>query len=191
MHGQQALPIAVLESTVEHAIVSPARAMIHAPTALLVLERNLAGAIEQRIVLPNPTAVRGDNVLQVRAQTAASIRGDEFGFAEVATRFGGLPAPFEGLDPAMLLSGSDALGNYVYARQTLGTETTCVLVLRRLAPTARPLPRGTNSLDMMLRNCVVGGVEQALAPIDPRLLGVGGAPQAAVYTLSPFAAPQR
>jgi hypothetical protein len=119
------------------------------------------------------------------------MRGDEFGFNEIVARFGGMPAPFQQLDPGMLLSGSDALGSYVYASQTLGTDTTCVLVLRRLAPTSRPLPRGTRSLDMMLRNCVPGGVDQALAPMDPQLIAVGGVPQAPVYTLSPFAAPQR
>ncbi len=60
-----------LENTVEYTIVQPTRAMVNAPDALIVFERNLGGAIEQRIVLPNATAVRGDNVMQIRAQTRA------------------------------------------------------------------------------------------------------------------------
>jgi hypothetical protein len=191
LNSQRNPALQTLESTVEHALVPAGRAMVHAPQALLVLERDLAGAVEQRIILPNATAVAGDNVLHLRAQTARSARSQEFGFDEISTRFGGLPAPFERLSPAMLVSGTDALGSFVFARETLPGETVCVLVLRRLPPTARPLPRGTVALDMVMRNCVTGSLEQALAPMDPRLIGLAAAPQGTIYTASPFAAPQR
>lgn len=180
-----------LERTAEYGVVGASRAMVHAPQALLVLERNLGGAVEQRIVLPNGTAASGDNILHLRAQTGASARAQEFSFDEVATRFGGLPAPFQRLQPGGLQSGRDGLGNYVYAREQLGTDTVCVLVMRRISPQARPLPRGTSALDMVLRNCVVGTLEQALAPMAERSLAVAGSAQPGSYTISPFAAPQR
>jgi hypothetical protein len=180
-----------LEFGAEYGVVAASRAMVHAPQALLVLERRLGGAVEQRIVLPNATAVRGDNVLHVRAQTDTSARSQEFNFNEVAARFGGLPAPFERASPGSLMSGSDGLGSYVYARENIGVDTVCVLVMRRIGPGARPLPSGTRSLDMILRNCVVGTLDQALAPMSDRAMAVAAAPQGAIYTLSPFAAPQR
>lgn len=179
-----------LERTAEFGVVGASRAMVQAPQALLVLERNLGGAVEQRVVLPNLTAVRGDNILHLRAQTDLSARSQEFSFDEVATRFGGLPPPFERLQPGGLMSGSDGLGTYVYAREQAGADTICVLVMRRISPQARPLPRGTRALDMVLRNCVVGTLEQALAPMSERSLALA-ATSGGNYTLSPFAAPQR
>jgi len=181
----------MLENTVEFAVVPAARALVQAPAALLVLERNLDGVLEQRIVLPNATATPGDNILHMRAQTQASARAHEFSFDEVRTRFGGIPAPFQNADPGGLLSGSDSLGSFVYARRDLGTDTVCVLVMRRIGSQARPLPRGTSSLDLVMRNCVIGTVEQALAPMNDRALAVAGVAEGAARTLSPFAAPTR
>lgn len=178
----------VLENTVEFSIVQPTRAMVSAPQALIVFERNLGGALEQRVILPNDTAVRGDNVIHIRAQTAASAELSRFNFSEVATRFGGLPAPFESLSEGALTSGSDALGTFVYARESIGTNTVCVLVLRRMGLGARPLPRGTQALDVVMRNCVVGTLDQALAPMSARAMSVTGT-TGATNTLSPYAAP--
>ncbi|MBN8290356.1 cellulose biosynthesis protein BcsN [Rhodobacter sp. NTK016B] len=178
-----------LESTVQYAVVDPSRAMVNAPQALVVLERNLGSAVEQRIVLPNNTAVRGDNVLLVRAQTASSAELTRLDFDEISTRFGGLPSPFERLTESSLTSGSDSMGSYVYATESAGPSAVCVLVLRRIGVGARPLPRGTQALDVVMRNCVNGGVEEALSPMSDRALAVGGA-QGTVYTLSPHAAPR-
>jgi hypothetical protein len=183
--------IETLERGAEFAVVPPGRALVHSPQALLVLERNMGGAVEQRVILPNDTAIGGDNVLHLRAQTATSARAQEFNLDEIAARFGGLPAPFGRAEPGSLLSGSDALGGYVYARHNVGVDTVCVLVLRRLTAAARPLPQGIHALDVVLRNCVVGSLEQALAPMGDRALAVAAAPQGTVYTLSPFAAPRR
>lgn len=179
-----------LEQTVEYAVVPVSRTMVSAPDALIVFERNLGGALEQQIVLPNATAVRGDNVIHIRAQTADSSRLEQFSFAEVETRFGGLPAPFEHLDASGLRSGTDSLGSFVYGSETVGTGTVCVLVLRRLGIGARPLPRGTQALDMVMRNCVNGTTEQALAPMSARVLGVNGTARGGVLSLSPHAAPR-
>lgn len=183
--------IETLEHAAELVVVPPSRALVHAPEALLVLERNMGVALEQRLILPNHTTVRGDNILYLRAQTETSARAHEFNFDEIAARLGGLPAPFERANLGGLLSGSDSLGSYVYARETLGVDTVCVLVLRRLTAAARPLPRGVHAIDIMLRNCVVGSLEQALAPMSDRALAQAAAPQGTVYTLSPFAAPSR
>jgi len=189
--SQRAPSMEVLEHTVEYSVIPASRAMVHASDALVVLERNLGPALEQRIVIPNATALRGDNVIHIRAQTGSSARLTEFNFSELTTRFGGLPSPFQRLTDATLMSGEDSLGSFVYARETIGTGTLCVLVLRRLTVGARPLPRGAQALDVMMRNCVDGSIEQALAPISERLLGVSGSAQGAVYTLSPHAAPRR
>ena len=186
--SQRAPGLEIREQTVEYALVPATRAMVSAPSALLIFERDLGGAVEQRIILPNETAVTGDNVIHIRAQTSATADLNRFSFAEVEARFGGLPAPFERLTERGLSSGSDTLGNYVYARENIGSGTTCVLVMRRLGLGARPLPRGTQALDVMMRNCVNGSVEQALAPVGPRALAVSGT-TGATNSLSPYAAP--
>jgi len=189
LNSQQHPAMETLESTVEYTVVQPSRAMVHAPEALLVFERNLDGAIEQRIILPNATSVRGDNVLHIRAQTSQSAELNRFDFDEMSVRFGGLPAPFERATTGSLNTGSDALGSYVYAQENLGPNTLCVLVMRRMGVGARPLPRGTQALDMLMRNCVNGTLQEALAPMSDRALAVSGA-QGTIYTLSPHAAPQ-
>jgi hypothetical protein len=157
---------------------------------LVVFERNLGGAVEQRIVLPNPTTVRGDNQLHIRAQTADSARLGEFDFNEILARFGGLPAPFERINESPLNSGTDSLGSYIYARENVGTSTLCVLVMRRIGVGARPLPRGTQALDVVMRNCVNGTLEEALAPMSERTLGISGTATGTIYSLSPHAAPR-
>lgn len=180
----------VAEQTAEFAIVPPARAMVNFPDALLVLERNLGDAVEQRIILPNPTAIQGDNAVHIRAQTARSARLSEFSLREMTLRFGGVPVPFREINERALRSGQDELGSFVYMQENVGVGTSCVLVIRRLTVGARPLPRGTSALDVMMRNCVNGTVEQALAPLGARGLAVSGSATGTVRTLSPHAAPQ-
>lgn len=189
--SDRAPSLEVLEQTVEYSVIPASRAMVHAGDALIVLERNMGPALEQRIILPNATALRGDNLIHIRAQTGVSTRLWEFNFNELKTRFGGLPAPFQNLNEGTLMGGEDSLGSYVYAREAIGPSTVCVLVLRRLTITARPMPRGAEAMDVMMRNCVVGTLEQAMAPFGAPSLGVRGTGQQTVYTLSPHAAPRR
>lgn len=189
--GSQRNPsIETLENVVQYTVVEASRAMVNVPNAVVVFERNLNGAIEQRVVLPNDTAVRGDNVIHVRAQTSDSAQLQRLSFDDLRERFGGLPAPFERIRENSLSSGSDGLGSYVFARENVGTQTVCVLVLRRLGVGARPLPRGTQALDLIMRNCVNGTVEQALAPMNAQTLGVAGTVTGTSFTLSPHAAPR-
>lgn len=181
--------IATLESTVEYTVVPPSRAMVNAPEALVVFDRNLNGAIEQKIILPNATALPGDNEIHIRAQTSDSAQLERFRLSDIETRFGGLPAPFRDVSESSLNTGRDALGSYVYATQDAGPNTVCVLVMRRLGVGARPLPRGTRALDLVMRNCVNGSLQDALAPMGERVLAVGGNANGTNYTLSPHAAP--
>ena len=179
----------VLEQTTDFARVPASRALVHVPDALLVLQRQLGAMVEQRIVLPNDTAARGDNTIHIRAQTGETARLNEFSVEDITNRFGGLPAPFTRDSLTGLRSGRDDLGSFTYATQQIGTDTTCVLVLRRVTGSARPLPRGTEALDVVMRNCVQGSSERALAPLSAQGLAVGGAPQRTIHTLSPHAAP--
>lgn len=178
------------ENTVEYSVVPTSRAMVHAPDALIVLERPLGGGLDQRIVLPNATPVRGDNVILARAHAQRPSGTRQFSMDEVQARFGGLPAPFEQLNERALSGGEDALGSFVYASVSPASGVQCVLVLRRLTVGARPLPRGTQALDVVLRNCINGTVEQALAPAGVQTLATGGG-AGPIYTLSPHAAPRR
>ena len=183
--------IQTMEHSAELLVVPPSRALVHIQDTMLVLERNMGSALEQRIFIPNGTAIRGDNVLYLRAQTDISARPHEFNFEEISARLGGLPTPFERTNLGGLLSGSDSMGSYVYVRENIGIDTVCVLVMRRVTGNARPMPRGVHAIDIILRNCVVGSLEQALAPMGDRALAQAAAPQGTVYTLSPFAAPTR
>lgn len=191
LNSQRNPALETLENAAELTVVPPSRALVHAPEALLVLERPLGAAVEQRLILPNRSAVRGDNVLHVRAQSDITARPSELSLAEITARLGGLPAPFERAGAGALMSGSDSLGSFVFARENIGVDTICVLVLRRIGPNARPLPRGVHALDIILRNCTTGGLDEALAPARDRALAQAAAPQGTVLTLSPFAAPRR
>lgn len=190
MGSQRNPSVETLENVVQYSVVETSRAMVNVPSAVVVFERNLNGAVEQRIVLPNDTAVRGDNVIHVRAQTSDSAQLQRLNFDDLRERFGGLPAPFERLNDNALSSSSDALGSYVFARENVGTQTVCVLVLRRLGVGSRPLPRGTQAIDVVMRNCANGTLEQALAPMSQQTLGVAGTVSGTNLSLSPHAAPR-
>jgi len=66
--GDTDSPTELAEAVTEFRVVPTSRAFISVPSALLVLERDLGGAIEQRITLPNPTSLTGENVIMLRAQ---------------------------------------------------------------------------------------------------------------------------
>ena len=187
--------IDVLEETSEFRIITPGQGFVHAPEAILTLERNLGRAVEQRTTLPNRTTLPGDNKLVIRAQTPRSINTTTFRLEEFLERMGGAPAPFAGIADRDLQTGRDSLGPYFWAERRVGADTICVVAFRRIGFSARPLPQGADALDVMLRNCVAGGTEEALAPIGARRLADAPvSPQDALApafrTLSPHAAPQ-
>lgn len=172
----------------QYQVVDVSKALVNVPTAMLVLERRSKGAREQRIILPNPTTLRGDNEIMVWTHSAGRTL-KHFSFASVKAEFGGLPHPFGNLSSGGLESGSDALGNFVYAQKNYGTNTKCVLVLRRLSAGSRAMASGTSALDVLMRNCTAGTLEDALAPMGGNALGYQATSTGAIYSLSPLAAP--
>ena len=182
-----------LEQTEEFRLSPPSRSFVHAPEALIMMERSLGSSIEQHISLPNDTVIRGDNVLYLRARAGRETNIGLLQLQEFLTRMGGPPDPFERITESDLVNATDELGTYFFAERRVGTETVCVVAIRRLQHGARTLPRGADALDVLLRNCVRGSRADALEPIGARRLAVGagaGIDGGALQTLSPHAAPQ-
>ena len=182
------------EQTVQFTAVPLQRAWINIPTALVIIQRGLAGSMEQRIGLPNTSTVQGDNMVLLRARRPDRDRSGRLAFAEFLDRAGGAPAPFATLESGDLLTGEDSLGPYFWAEKRSGNDTICVLALRRLTSGTRQLPRDYNVLDVMMRNCVTGPLDLALAPITATHLGFAyGVSDAATSgksrMLSPLAGP--
>jgi len=136
-----------------------------------VLERDLGGAIEQRLTLPNASTLKGENVIKLRAQGEAGRA--RFQLAEQLAQFGGAPTPFGGISEGALTARSDQYGDITYTTVRPGGEWLCVLAFRRTRTASRALPRGARALDIMLRNCVSGTLDDALAPIGPQAFGLG------------------
>jgi hypothetical protein len=182
------------EVTEEFRLADVSRAFVHVPDALILVERNLGSSIEQQLSLPNRTTVRGDNVLMVRARSGRETNVTLLQLNEVLERMGGVPDPFDGLRESDLNSGTDSLGSFVFAERRIGADTICVLGLRRMTHASRPLPRGADAIDVMLRNCVRGTRAEALAPLSAERLSMAAVsaidPRAPGFlTLSPHAAP--
>ncbi len=161
------------QALTEYRIVPAGRAFISVPNALLVMERDLGVAVEQQITLPNMTSLSGENVIFLRAQSSRSASTTALQLTDLLNQFGGPPAPFTSASEAALRSVSDEHGDMTYSVLRPGGDITCVLAFRRSRIGARALPRGSSSLDLMMRNCVSGSVEQALAPLGSSAFGLG------------------
>jgi len=157
-----------------------------APTALVMIQRAQPGEGIQIIGLENATTLEGDNFLWLRAHGGRA--SGRFDLENTLQRVGGVPTPFRTLDNRNLRTGSDGLGDYFWQEWRSGAATNCVIALRRLESGARALPRGTRSLEVFLRNCVDGPIEQALAPILADQISLGAA--AGSRVVSPLAAPR-
>ncbi|MCE6960487.1 hypothetical protein LAZ40_15790 [Cereibacter sphaeroides] len=190
--------LSIREETAQFRSAPDSRRWIPVAGALLTQERDLGGDVEQRIALPNATTIEGDNMMVLRARAARGTALPRLGLSAFADAEGRLPQPFATLATGDLRSGEDALGSVVHAERRFGVDTVCVLALRRMPPTARPLPAQAEVLDVMLRNCVRGRPEDALRPISAPSLGFPGvapaggevlAQGAAGRTRSPLAAP--
>lgn len=171
--GDTDSPTELAEAVTEFRVVPASRAFISIPSALLVMERDLGGAIEQRITLPNQTSLAGENTIMLRAQKGSLARGTRFVLSEQIMQFGGAPRPFTGLSEGDLTATSDSFGDITYSTIRPGGDVVCVLAFRRTQTASRALPRGTGALDIMMRNCVSGSVERALAPIGASAFGLG------------------
>lgn len=166
-------PTELAEAVTEFRVVPPSRGLINVPNALVVLERNLDGAVEQRITLPNTTSLAGENLILLRAQTSRTASASRLVLADVLIQFGGAPTPFSGITESSLTATSDQYGDITYSTLRPGGDLVCVLAFRRTQIGSRALPTGASSLDIMLRNCVSGSLEAALAPIGDGAFGLG------------------
>lgn len=171
--GNTNSPTELAEATTEFRVVPASRGFISVPQALVVMERDLGGAIEQRVTLPNQTSLAGENMVILRAQQAGYARGTRFVLSEQLSQFGGAPSPFTGVSEGALTATTDSFGDITYTSMRPGGDVVCVLAFRRTQTGSRALPRGSRALDIMLRNCVSGTVEEALAPIGASAFGLG------------------
>jgi len=171
--GSSSSPTELAEALNEYRIVPASRAYINVPTAMLVMERDLGTAIEQRVTLPNATSLRGENTIMLRAQTTRSASSTRLVLNDVLAQFGGAPSPFSNISDDALTAQSDQYGDITYTVARPGGDVTCVLAFRRAQTGGRALPRGASALDIMMRNCISGSVDQALAPLGPTAFGLG------------------
>lgn len=141
------------------------------PLSLIGLQRELPGESEQIVALSNDTSTRGDNFLLLVARHRNKAAVPTFQLAEFVKRAGGTPHPFGSMTDRDLRSGTDRLGDYFWLEYRSGGATNCVLAIRRVGSDARILPRNSNAMDVMLRNCVAGSIELALEPIRDTHLG--------------------
>ena len=82
----------------------------------------LGGAIEQRITLPNPTSLAGENTIFLRAQSGSLARGTRFVLTEQIMQFGGAPSPFAEIAEGDLTATSDSFGDITYATMRPGGD---------------------------------------------------------------------
>lgn len=183
----------VLEKTAQFTLNRREAAWAAPAGMTIVLDRNLGAEFEQRIGLVNDTTLDGDNFLWLRARVPGGYPVGRFRLVDFLSRVGQVPAPFTAVSDDSLRTGSDALGTYFYLVHRTGGETNCVLAFRRIDGALRQMPRGTSVLEVLLRNCLRGSVEQALAPITDLQIGVSAAAAAPAdggnRMLSPLAAP--
>lgn len=164
--------IEIAEATSQFRIVPASRAYVNSQHALLVLERELGSAVEQRITLPNNTSFAGENTIMLRVQSSSSASPNRLQLDELLTRFGGAPTPFGSTSGQQFMTAEDRYGSYVYTTRRMADGLVCVLAFRRTPSGARPLPRGSGALDIMLRNCIAGSTAEALAPIGDAAFGL-------------------
>ncbi|MBT9385024.1 hypothetical protein KM176_14225 [Pseudooceanicola sp. CBS1P-1] len=184
-----------IQDTVQYRIGSLKQMWVAPKPTLIMVQRDLGRDREQLIGLQNETTLPGDNFLWVRARASNGLSSvGRFTLAGLTERFGSVPAPFKKLDEQNLNSAEDSLGSYFWQEYRTGVSTVCVLAFRRTTSGARELPGNAADLEMLMRNCVNGTVQEALAPIRDTQISFGvisspSAPQGGNRMLSPLAAP--
>lgn len=185
------LPVDVLQTSQQFFITQLRQAWAMPDGALIAIERNLGTEREQVIGLQNDTSLAGDNYLWLRARVSRS----RFDLSDLLSRAPAVSTPFTAINDRDLKTGRDSLGTYFYLEYRSGGQTNCVLAFREIDSASRLLPTGTNVLEAMLRNCVIGDIAQALAPITDSQISVSAnvavsAAAGGSRMLSPLAAPQ-
>jgi hypothetical protein len=136
------------------------------PGAIVMLQRKGNGDYEQLIGLENNTTLKGDNFLWINANNGNTGQVSKgLDLTKLFARFGDIPTPFTRIDSSSLRSANDGQGTYSWQEYNAGPNTICVFAVRRLGVGARSVPAGTRVLDLVLRNCVNGTANDALAPI--------------------------
>lgn len=186
--------IETMQNTVQFASSRLDRTWAAPSGGMIALDRNLGSEREQLIGLANDTTLDGDNFIWMRARVPDGYQVGTLMLEDFLSRVGEIPTPFTRLNDQDLRVQNDSLGSYFYVEYRTGTNTNCVLAFRRITSTERLLPNGTNTLEVLLRNCVVGGIEQALLPITDRQMRVsavatGPSSDGGGRMLSPFAGP--
>lgn len=131
-------------------------------TALAAIQRRVADDRETVFVLENHTSIGGENTLMFIAYNEP--QPPVFEYDPLLERLPGSSTPFTSEDYGALLRAEDSMGPFVWLEKS-SDETSCVLALRRLQPSQVPLEIGLATVDMVLRNCIEGEVETALAPL--------------------------
>ncbi|SCY16240.1 hypothetical protein SAMN05660710_00880 [Paracoccus tibetensis] len=171
--------------------ISVSQSWINAPDIVMVMQRGLRGESEQRVAMANRAGGTGENVVIMRAQ-AHHGRAGRFDYDEFVRWAGGTPAPFRGVTSGDLLSAEDEAGIYFWAEERGGADVVCVLGVRRLTSAQRLLPAGATTLDILMRNCVRGESQDALAPLLAGSVSASpmpGVSAGASRNISPLAAP--
>lgn len=190
-----AAPVFLSPPDQTYQVVPPSQAWVAAHSSLVTVERGVGifGEREQRVALPNPTALPGENELILFAVGQGTQSAGRLQFDLLRRKLGGFPAPFDDVSERGFVAASDSLGSYLWVATSYGSTTTCVLALRRVDADDRLIPEGRNALDMVLRNCVRGDATEALQPIMDTTIAQGRAIAAPGPTgsrmLSPLAAP--
>jgi hypothetical protein len=168
----------------------------HQPTALGAFGRSGPLAAEQIYVLENGTVFPGDNTLRMLARTTAAGHAPPFSPAEIFACSGGAPEPFSAQTLDGMIVGEDAAGPVMWTQTRVGVDTICALGLRRLTADRNLTPDGASVVDVVLRNCVAGPIEEAMAPLRPDRIAVGPGTRPAAGAssspklLSPLAGPR-
>ena len=181
----------VAQLTVPFVAISSSSYWAREPLALVGMERDLGSEDEQVLGLVNDTTLKGDNFLLFLAGAQDGTDQPAFRLDTFVTRAGGAPSPFAGISDRDLRSGSDIMGSYFWLEYRSGSQTNCVLAIRRLGVGSRILPGRANTMDVMLRNCVLGSIDLALAPILADRIGSawGASDPASSLLMSPLAGP--
>lgn len=174
-------------------VVQPqADAWLSTRSAQVVFERRFRGRSEQHILLPNRTAVSGENYILLRSHGSRGANIGRFRPLELLKSAGGIPYPFTAAEIRGMTTETDALGQIDWALWTNYSGLTCVLAFRRFDGANRTIPAGAGAMDLAMRNCVYGTVEEALAPISPQgasFAATGLTEESAPKMLSPLAGP--
>jgi hypothetical protein len=159
--------VSELERTTAPADMPTQAAWTRQPTATVALGRPLGDQAEQIVGLDNETAMRGDNVLVMRAHLEGGPHLGSPDLEEFLRRNGAFSAPFEAPIAGALRQDTDEAGPFVWAEMRAGGDTLCVLAMRRIRREDVLLAKEMRALDVTLRNCVRGDLATALAPIGP------------------------